>query len=85
MRAVLILVSVLMVSGCQNGITYDAGNGGVITQHFTRGDYGEVMQMANDYCRNHKLGSASVNKVHEGCVYACGTENDQYEFKCAQN
>jgi len=69
--------------GCQNQITYDSGNGGVITQHFTRGDYGEVLKMANDYCRDRKLGMASVNKVHAGCLYACGTENDQFEFKCA--
>jgi len=38
--------------------------------------------MANDYCRSRKLGVAAVNKVHEGCLYVCGTENDQYEFTC---
>jgi hypothetical protein len=85
MRNVLALALASFLAGCQNGITYDSGKGGVITQHFTQGDYGEVLRMANDYCRNRKLGVAAVNKVHEGCVYACGTENDQYEFTCAAN
>jgi hypothetical protein len=85
MRAIITIAVLLMLTGCHNGITYDSGSGGVITQHITQGDYGQVLRMANDYCRNHNLGMASVNKVHDGCVYACGTENDQYEFKCAAN
>ena len=82
-RAVL-AAAVPFLAGCVNQITYDNGNSGVITQHFTERDYGDVLKMANEYCQKHGFATAAVNQVHVGCFgfVTCGTENDQYEFKC---
>jgi hypothetical protein len=77
-------ISLLCLTGCLNQITYDTGNGGVITQHFTQRDYGQILKMANEYCLDHRLGTPTINQIHTGClsIETCGTENDQYEFKC---
>lgn len=77
----LLMLALLPLGGCMNGLAYDSGHGGILQQHYVSEDYVEIVQQANNYCRAHRMGEAEISKIHQGCM-GCGTEYTQYEFKC---
>ncbi len=81
-KHLIVILSALLLAGCVPTLTRDDGNGGRIQEHFTLRDTVRIKNLADGYCQQRGLSVAQVSQVSAGCVLACGSEFDVYEFRC---
>jgi putative hemolysin len=81
-KCFLVIITTVLLSGCGSALTKDYGNGGVIQEHHATQNTEHVASIAYNYCKGRGTDVIALNQIKQGCMLACGSEYDEYEFRC---
>lgn len=73
------------LAGCNAAMDRYSRSGGLLHDHFSTANYGDVVRRGNIYCSSISMGAPRISKISNGCLLGCSSEYDMYNFTCETN